>query len=68
MTAAPAFDFVCLTVADDRFLDLDGSGLEVLGEVAKFSSVLVLHSSILCFIVVFVLRVKYNNYSETRQG
>ena len=44
MTAAPTLDLVCLTAADDRFLDLDSSGLEVLGEVMEFSSVLVLHS------------------------
>ena len=44
MTAAPTLDSVCLTAADDGFLDLDSSGLEVLGEVMEFSSVLVLHS------------------------
>ena len=44
MTAAPTLDSVCLTSADDRFLDRDGSGLEVLGEVMEFNSVLVLHS------------------------
>ena len=44
MTAAPTLDSVCLTAADDGFLDLDGSGLEVLGEVMEFSNVLVLHS------------------------
>ena len=44
MTAAPTLDSVCLTAADDGFLDLDSSGLEVLCEVMEFSSVLVLHS------------------------
>ena len=44
MTAAPTLDSVCLTAADDGFLDLDSSGLEVFGEVMEFSSVLVLHS------------------------
>ena len=44
MTAAPTLDLVCLTAADNGFLDLDGGSLEVLGEVMEFSSVLVLHS------------------------
>ena len=57
MTAAPTLDSVCLTAADDGFLDLDGSGLEVLGDVMEFSSVLVLHSAFpFVQTIVFCLR------------